>query len=191
MIDAESDTKKYIDILSTVDDGRDTSKIINWLTKSDFFTAPASTRFHLSEYGGLCHHSLNVYTRLRDIDSLMGIGIDRNSIVICGLLHDICKANFYETEKRNRKVNDKWEEYDAYTVNDKFPIGHGEKSVIIIQKYMELKAEEALAIRWHMGAYNMNFQDTQSLSNANKIHPLVLAMQMADQTASFWDEEGE
>jgi putative nucleotidyltransferase with HDIG domain len=168
--------------------GRLSEELENWLTSSDFFTAPASTRFHLSKPGGLCQHSINVYNRLRQINDSLGLEIDKSSVAVCGLLHDICKANFYSSEKRNRKVNGKWEEYDAYTVDDRFPIGHGEKSVIIIQKYMEITAQEALAIRWHMGAYNASYQDGCSISAACKMDKLVLALQMADQAATFWDE---
>lgn len=168
---------------------RDTSRIIAWLERSDFFEAPASYRHHLSIPGGLCAHSLNVQAELLGLNSNLSIGLDNDSVIICGLLHDICKANTFKAVKRNRK-NDagKWEEYDAYEIDDKFPVGHGEKSVIILQKYIDLTAEEVLAIRWHMGAYDASGIPLLQMSSAARISKLVLALQMADQVATFWKE---
>ena len=185
----EKNKTQFFDELSTVK--RDVSKLVEWLNKSDFFEAPASAKYHLAEKGGLCEHSLNVYTRLLSINREFLLEIDLDSIVITALCHDICKAYFYTTEKRNRKNEDtgKWEKYDAYTYADLFPIGHGEKSVIILQKYIDLSFAEALAIRWHMGAWNVtSFEETRMMGDACRMEKLVFALQMADQCASFWDE---
>ena len=110
-------------------------KFINYLeNQTDFFTAPASTKYHLSEKGGLLQHSLNVYECLIRLIDEYNINIDIASITICGLLHDICKANFYKQELKNVKVGATWTQQLQYVVDDQFPIGHGEKSVIILQQ---------------------------------------------------------
>jgi HD superfamily phosphohydrolase YqeK len=189
MIDKETNKETFLRTLQSIDEDRQTVSICDWLESSDFFEAPASTKYHLSEVGGLCLHSLNVLTRLQQINESMELGLSADSMIICALLHDLCKANFYATEKRNRKVDGKWEQYDAYMVDDKFPIGHGEKSVIILQKYIVLNAEEVLAIRWHMGAFGIGYQEGMALRAANEMNKLVFALQMADQCASYWDEK--
>jgi hypothetical protein len=190
MLPIEENRTRFIDELSAVDEKRDVSKLVAWLEKSDFFEAPASTRHHLDVKGGLCEHSLNVYARMLSLNECMGLELGLDSIAICALCHDICKAYFYGTEQRNRK-NDKgkWEKYDAYMIDDKFPIGHGEKSVIILQKYIDLSAAEALAIRWHMGAWSCTEMEKRTLGDACRKFPLVFALQMADQCAAFWDEK--
>lgn len=133
-------------------------KLLAWLETTDFFTAPASTRFHLSRPGGLVDHSVHVYERLDNLvtdeegypGSTFGedFTISDETIAICGLLHDICKANFYTVEMRNRKNEQgQWEKYPFYVVDDQLPYGHGEKSVYIISGFMKLTREEAMAIR--------------------------------------------
>ena len=123
-------------------------KLLAWLETTDFFEAPASTRFHLSRPGGLVEHSVHVYERLRALfiaekeraDLCAGItSQEEETIAICGLLHDVCKANFYTVEMRNRKNEQgQWEKYPFYVVNDQLPYGHGEKSVYIISSFMKL-----------------------------------------------------
>ena len=132
-------------------------KLLAWIESSDFFTAPASTRFHLSSPGGLLEHSLHVFERMKTIcanEATITPGFNEPSmetIAVCGLLHDICKANFYAVEMRNRKNDQgRWEQYPFYVVDDKLPYGHGEKSVYIISGFMRLSREEAtqtLALR--------------------------------------------
>lgn len=143
-------------------------KLLAWLETTDFFEAPASTRFHLSRPGGLVEHSVHVYERLRALfiaekeraDLCAGItSQEEETIAICGLLHDVCKANFYTVEMRNRKNEQgQWEKYPFYVVNDQLPYGHGEKSVYIISSFMKLSREEAMAIRWHMGFSDNDFK---------------------------------
>ena len=145
-------------------------KLLAWLETTDSFEAPASTRFHLSRPGGLVEHSIHVYHRLHDlyvserqraedqpfIELLNG---EEETIAICSLLHDICKANFYTVEMRNRKNEQgQWEKYPFYVVDDQLPYGHGEKSVYIISGFMKLTREEAMAIRWHMGFSDTDFK---------------------------------
>lgn len=166
------------------------NELENFLLESDFFRAPASTKFHLSVAGGLALHSWNVYKALEPIAAKHVPGVDPDSIVVCGLLHDICKANFYKPEMRNRK-NDRgqWESYACYGIEDKDPLGHGEKSVIILQRFIRLTDEEALAIRWHMGAWEAeSYSEKQALNAAIDKSPLTRALILADTFSTFFME---
>ncbi|MBO3281096.1 HD domain-containing protein [Intestinimonas butyriciproducens] len=179
-------------------------KLLAWLETTDFFTAPASTRFHLSRPGGLVDHSVHVYERLDNLvtdeegypGSTFGedFTISDETIAICGLLHDICKANFYTVEMRNRKNEQgQWEKYPFYVVDDQLPYGHGEKSVYIISGFMKLTREEAMAIRWHMGFSDTDFKGGGfSVGNAFGKFPLAVLTHIADLQATYLDEaEGE
>ena len=179
-------------------------KLLAWLETTDFFTAPASTRFHLSRPGGLVDHSVHVYERLDNLvtdeegypGSTFGedFTISDETIAICGLLHDICKANFYTVEMRNRKnEQSQWEKYPFYVVDDQLPYGHGEKSVYIISGFMKLTREEAMAIRWHMGFSDTDFKGGGfSVGNAFGKFPLAVLTHIADLQATYLDEaEGE
>lgn len=178
-------------------DGAD--DLLAWLEKSMFFTDPASTKHHLSEPGGLCRHSLNVYYRLKQFieaeaeRDIKYASISDETIAICGLLHDICKANFYAVEMRNRKNDQgRWEQYPFYVVDDKLPYGHGEKSVYIISGFMRLSREEAMAIRWHMGFSDNDFQGGgYSVGNAFDKFPLAVLLHIADLQATYLDETGD
>ena len=166
-------------------------KLLEWLMKSDFFTAPASTRFHGNYAGGLVEHSLNVYEALKE-DGL----VDRESetIAIVALLHDLCKVNFYKTEMRNVKNNDtgKWEQQPYYTISDQLPYGHGEKSVYIISGFMKLTREEAMAIRWHMGAFDDSAKGgSYALSSVFEQYPLALELHIADLRSTYLMESRE
>lgn len=174
-------------------------KLLAWIESSDFFAAPASTRFHLSSPGGLLEHSLHVFERMKAIcanEATITPGFNEPSmetIAVCGLLHDICKANFYAVEMRNRK-NDhgRWEQYPFYVVDDKLPYGHGEKSVYIISGFMRLSREEAMAIRWHMGFSDNDFQGGgYSVGNAFDKFPLAVLLHIADLQATYLDETGD
>lgn len=176
-------------------------KLLTWLETTDFFEAPASTRFHLSRPGGLVEHSIHVYERLRELvgferdyseQFMFGAGntISDETIAICGLLHDICKANFYKVEMRNRKNEQgRWEQYPFYVVDDQLPYGHGEKSVYVISGFMKLTREEAMAIRWHMGFSDNEFKAGGfAVGNAFEKFPLALLTHMADLQATYLDE---
>lgn len=178
-------------------------KLLAWLETTDFFEAPASTLFHLSRPGGLVEHSVHVYERLRALfiaekeraDLCAGItSQEEETIAICGLLHDVCKANFYTVEMRNRKNEQgQWEKYPFYVVDDQLPYGHGEKSVYIISGFMKLTREEAMAIRWHMGFSDTDFRGGGfSVGNAFGKFPLAVLTHIADLQATYLDEaEGE
>jgi hypothetical protein len=135
------------------------NELVKWLQdETDFFTAPASTQFHGNYEGGLLEHSMNV-TRfaLHNFNFIVKQKPEleefRESVILCALFHDVCKTNHYFMEKKWTKDEDnKWKDYIGYTVKDIFPLGHGEKSLYLISKYVRLTDAEAMAIRWHMGA---------------------------------------
>lgn len=174
-------------------------KLLNWIESTDFFEAPASTRFHLARPGGLVEHSVHVYERLQEIVELekgysdkfcLSSTVDGETIAVCGLLHDICKANFYDVEMRNRKnAQGQWEQYPFYVVNDQLPYGHGEKSVYIASGFMKLTREEAMAIRWHMGAFDDSVKGgSYAMGGAFEKFPLALLLHIADMQATYLDE---
>lgn len=173
--------ERFIELLkSTKRSGID--DLIKWLEQTDFFIAPASTRYHLSKESGLLEHSLNVYKVLLDDYYLEE---DMDSIIIVSLLHDICKANYYSVSERNVKREDGiWVKEPYYTVNDQLPLGHGEKSVMIIQKFIKLSDEEMAAIRWHMGAYEPK-ESYNTLGQAFSKYPLALMLHIADLKATY------
>ncbi len=171
------------------------AELFAYLGKSDFFTAPASSRFHLACNGGLCEHSVNVYSRLIEQDGAIykdqpsDIPYSDETLAIVSLLHDLCKVNIYKPDFRNVK-NDKgvWEKVPCYTIDEKFSYGgHGSKSVFIIQQFMKLTPQEACAINCHMGAYDRASGD-YSIGQAFEQTPLALMLSVADQYATFIDE---
>lgn len=154
-------------------------KLLEWLKSTDFFTAPASTRFHGAYPGGLVKHSLNVYYALLGNFNLRGLYSPQTQTIVA-LLHDVCKANYYAGE------------YPDYTVKDQIPMGHGEKSVYLVMKHMELTDDEALAIRWHMGAYDDAFRGgSRALNAAMERTPLVLELHYADMIATQREKNEE
>lgn len=170
------------------------SDLLFWLeNETDFFTAPASTRFHGAYAGGLAMHSIHVCQRLIHLCRTYNIG-NKESIAIVSLFHDVCKANFYGVEMRNRK-NEKtgrWEKVPFYTIQDQFPAGHGEKSVMLIQRFMPLTDEEIMAINWHMGfsdARAQGYAGMNAVSAAFEKYPLALLLHFADMQATYWDEK--
>lgn len=174
-------------------DGAD--KLLEWLEKSDFFTAPASTRRHNAFKGGLCQHSINVYKRfVKLLEMEFGENwqtkISPESVAIMGLLHDVCKVNTYVEDVKNVKVDGTWTQKPYYRVEDSLPYGHGEKSVYIISAFMKLSREEALAINWHMGEFDARVQNGSYLaSEVFYKYPICFLMHLADLTATYLDEE--
>lgn len=160
---------------------------------SDFFTAPASTRYHLAYEGGLVEHSLNVFKCLKDYlyrpkaRTDFGFQYSDESIAIVALLHDLCKMNVYQKTMRNVKdKNGVWQQVPSYEFNDMLPYGHGEKSVYIISGFMKLTREEAFAIRFHMGFSNTD--DKLNVGQAYEQFPLALALSIADMEATYFIE---
>lgn len=164
------------------------SKLLDWIETSDFFTAPASTRFHGSYQGGLLKHSLNVYKMLRQEveNSNVVLPISDQTIAIVSLLHDICKANFYKQSKRNVKVNGQWVEQDYFEIDEKFPCGHSEKSIIILQNFIHLNSDEIFAIRAHMGGFDTSVRGGEYfIGKIFEQCPLALLLHIADMKATY------
>ena len=169
-------------------------KLLDYLTNSsDFFTAPASGRRHSSYEGGLVAHSLNVFNRFKK-KIIMEYGEDYaniitdESIAIIALLHDLCKAEFYKLGSRNVKNEQtgQWEKVPFYSIEDKFPFGHGEKSVFLIERFMRLKVDEAIAIRWHMGGFDDAARGGSfAINNAFEKYPLLVKLHIADIEATY------
>lgn len=163
-------------------------ELLDWLQKTDFFTAPASTKYHCACSEGLVMHSLSVYDVLMekhfedDADNL-------ESFTICSLLHDLCKAQFYKVSSRNVKneATGAWEKQPYYMIEDSFPYGHGEKSVFLIERFMRLKIEEAMAIRWHMGGFDDS--TSYSMSQAYEKYPLAVKLHLADLESTYLREK--
>lgn len=130
--------------------------LVNYLMASDFFVAPCSTVFHLSEPGGLAKHSKHVFELLAEKIKRYNLTEEcpEVSVIICALGHDLCKTNFYIRTPKWTKENNQWIEREVWTVNDELPLGHGEKSLSILQDYIMLTPEEKKAIRWHMVAFD-------------------------------------
>lgn len=165
-------------------------QLLEFLEKSDFYTAPASTRFHGSKEGGLLEHSLKVYEILEQkvANNSLNYQTDEATIRIVALLHDICKTNFYKVDYRNAKNSlGVWEKVPYYAVEDTIPYGHGEKSVMMISEYIKLTNEEKYSIRWHMG-YTEPKEDYNTIGLAYKKYPLALLTHEADLEATcFFD----
>lgn len=190
---------KFIEIFKENVTRPGSDRLLAWLESTDFFTAPASTRFHLSRPGGLVEHSVHVYNRLLalcDMEAQTTPGFNAptlETMTICGLLHDVCKANFYAVEMRNRKNEQgKWEQYPFYVVDDPLPYGHGEKSVYILNGFIRLSREEAMAIRWHMGFSDNDYKGGGfGVGNAFEKYPLAVLLHLADLQATYLDETQE
>ena len=172
--------EEFIKLLKEINrEGMD--KLIEFLKNSDFFTAPASTRFHGNIEGGLMMHSMKVYEILKD-----KVKEDSDSVRIIALLHDICKTNFYKTDYRNAKNElGVWEKVPYYTIDDTIPYGHGEKSVMMISEFIKLTPEEKYAIRWHMGFTEPKELYT-TIGAAYKKYPIALLVHEADLEATYF-----
>ncbi len=163
-------------------------ELLDWMLKTDFFTAPASTKYHCACPEGLVMHSLSVFNTM--IEKHFEEGKDSlESFTICALLHDLCKAEFYKTSTRNVKNDEtgKWEKVPFYAIEDKFPYGHGEKSVFLIERFMRLKPAEAIAIRWHMGGFDD--ANGYSVSQAYEKYPLAVKLHLADLESTYLREK--
>lgn len=187
--------EKFIDIYNAYIKREGADKLLEWLTSpaSDFFTAPASTRYHNAWEGGLCAHSLNVYECLRDylgrekVKKEFGLLYSPESIAIVALLHDLCKVNIYKVSTRNVKDEfGRWKTVPYYEFDDQLPYGHGEKSVYMISAYMKLTREEAFAIRYHMGFSEEG--NARNVGAAFEKFPLALALSIADTEAAYYVE---
>lgn len=191
MLDIEGNKEEFLRIARENVKRDGLEELLKFLESTDFFTAPCSTKFHLAEKGGLCQHSLNVYDRLvRLATDEYGEDFNLETMTICSLFHDVCKCCYYKESTRNVKENGQWVEKPFYTVEDSLPYGHGEKSVYIINGYMRLTREEAMAINWHMGGFDARVQGgSQAYSEAYSRFPLCVLTHIADLEATYLDEQ--
>jgi hypothetical protein len=190
------DKETFVDLYRKHIKREGSEELLNYLlsSKSDFFDAPCSTRFHLSEPSGLVKHSLNVYECLKAylersrVKEIYGMDFSDETIAIVALLHDICKVNVYQKSTRNKKNDQgKWIQVPSYNFEDDLPYGHGEKSVYIISGFMRLTRDEAFAIRYHMG-FSGN-EETRNVGNAFSLYPLAFALSTADMEATYFLEK--
>lgn len=194
----QENKERFISIFNDKVQREGADKLLGYLCSDscDFFTAPASTRFHGAYEGGLCQHSLNVYDCLVDIMArprmreMYGVSYPDESLAIAALLHDLCKVNFYKLSYRNAKnALGKWESVPYFTIEDTLPYGHGEKSVYIVSGYMRLTRDEAFAIRYHMGFSTTD--DPGNVGKALEMFPLAFGLCCADMEASYFMEGTE
>ena len=173
-------------LLSVNREGMD--KLLEFIDATDFYTAPASTRFHGSYEGGLLEHSMKVYEILKEKvkHTPIEMEVSEDTLIISALLHDICKVKYYKVDYRNAK-NDRgeWEKVPYYTVDDTIPYGHGEKSVMMLTEYIKLTPEEKYAIRWHMG-FTEPKEQYSTISAAYKKYPLALLLHEADLESTYF-----
>ena len=191
-----TDRERFIDLYKTHIHRDGADKLLEYLDSpaSDFFTAPASTKFHNNVKGGLLQHSLNVYDCLVSYfasdrrKQLLGLeDVSDETLAVVALLHDLCKVNVYKESTRNQKdANGVWRQVPYYEFKDELPYGHGEKSVYIISGFMRLSREEAFAIRYHMGFSTED--DARNVGAAFEMFPLALALSIADTEATYYLE---
>lgn len=161
-------------------------KCISWLRSTDFYVAPSSTRYHDAFKGGLCKHTLNVVGNVKDLmklDKWKDL-VSLSSAILVALVHDWCKINLYESYTRNVKNEQTgvWEKQLAYKTKDDpmMNLGHGVSSMYLAQSFFKLSIDESLAIRWHMGEYNVADNEMNDLHRANEKYPIVQLLQFAD-----------
>ncbi len=196
MNDLEKDKAEFLEIYKSCINREGAEQLLEYLLSKncDFFTAPASAKYHSAFEGGLLRHSLNVYHCLKSylererVKDTYGLSYTDESIAIAALLHDLCKVNFYTVGFRNVKdESGVWQKVPTYEINDRLPYGHGEKSVYIISGYMKLTREEAFAIRYHMGFSGGD--DERNVGKAFGMFPLAVALSFADMEATFFIEK--
>jgi hypothetical protein len=183
--------EKFIEIFSEKIERKGSKELLKWLEGTDFFTAPASARYHCAKEAGLVEHSVRVYEVMRE--KHFDNEDNEETFAICSLLHDICKTNFYMVKSRNVKndITGFWERVPFYAVEDGFPYGHGEKSVFLIERFMRLKTHEAMAIRWHMGGFDDSVKGGSfSIGPAYEKYPLAVKLFLSDMESTYLREKG-
>jgi len=160
--------------------------LMKFLENSDFYTAPASGRYHSNFKGGLAIHSLNVYNIFNKKLDEYNITYPKDTKILVPILHDLCKVNNFTIDFRGKKnkATGKWDQVPYYKTEDLFPAGHGEKSVIRLQEFMKLTKDEALMIRWHMGGYEPK-ENYNYLNNSWAICKAGCLLHTADLEATY------
>jgi hypothetical protein len=197
--------QKYISLIASVE-RPGVHEYLAWLyEETDFYRAPASANGHGNYEGGLLEHSIEVFYNLISLTGRAPIILPQDSIKIIGLCHDVCKANFYKQSYKQQKqvgpdgeeligLNGKavWHTVPYFTIDDKEPLGHGEKSVIIMQRFIKLAPEELMAIRWHMGGFDdtaQTYAGSLALRKAFETYPIAALTHFADHFASLPTEK--
>lgn len=180
--------KRFVEICATIN-RPGMEDLMAWLERSDFYTAPASTRFHGNYTGGLLEHSLNVYDKLSGfVARYPELEISPETVAVTALFHDLTKVNYYTVSSRNVKddVTGAWHKEPFYKTEDRLPLGHGEKSVIILQSFIKLTRDEIVAIRWHMGSFDCAVKGGDyGMGNAFETYPLAVMTHLADMEATY------
>ena len=214
-MDIEENKKRFIELVQSIKRDCDKEGLIQFLKESDFFTAPASTKYHGAYEGGLCAHCLNVYDRLEAMafngtcynilieptDGPLKYEDFEDTLKIVALFHDISKTNFYEKFFANKKVysdsgskSDNGGRFDwvvetSYKVReskDRFIFGtHGQNSERIISSFIPLRTEESCAIINHHSVYDNPNLDITVIFNR---YPLLTLLHIADLYATYIDE---
>lgn len=184
--------QRYIELLKSTE-RKGIDEFIDYLeNETDFFIAPASTKFHCNYIGGLLEHSLNVYDNFKKLLEMKNVEFAEDSVIICSLLHDVCKSGSYVRETRNRKVNGQWESYEiwANTKRVEMPLPHSARSVRIIRNHIPLRFAEELTVFYHMGPYGgEDFEYRNMLKQVNNEYPFTTLFYAADLISSYIDEE--
>lgn len=187
--------KKYLAFLSQVD-REGIPDLVKYLEESDFFTAPGSTKYHNAYPGGLVEHSLLVCTHAMRLASIyLPDPKHHESIVLTSLTHDLCKINMYSQKShmvKNEGTGGIWTPERYYIIEDQFPYGHGEKSVLILQRFLKLTNDEIMAVRWHMGGFDDvagTYAGGMQLRSAAETYPLVILLHMADLASCYLEVE--
>lgn len=209
-INVTANTQRFNEIVNNTIHKQGIDKLMSYLASTDFYAAPASHRFHLSVPGGLVQHSLNVYDCLmaKKQSPFWGKILSQYSdetLALVTLFHDLCKINFYVPSTKNVKVYDPdkveiarqnkmqiksdsngyfyWDTVPSYEYDDKLPLGHGEKSVMMLMQFMRLSKDEIFAIRWHMG-FSEPKDQYMYCGAAMEMCPLIVAVHECDLEAS-------
>lgn len=164
--------------------------LIQWMEENGYFTAPCSTQHHLCKEGGLAEHSLNVVDFMEKMymSPFNQVKIPFDSLIICGLLHDIGKCGQYGKSyyvenyltKRDKEGNPIRSEAKPYTTNvDLFNVPHEVRSLCIVDRFIDLTEEEQFAIMYHNGMYG----DLKYQLNGRET-PLYMLLHFADMWAS-------
>ena len=185
-LNVEAQKQEFLDICHAEIKREGLDDLLAWLSKADFFTAPASTKYHGAYRGGLCQHAIDVYQYAKKMSFLLPEPPAEESLAIAALFHDICKVNFYKVEKRNQKINGEWQEIPVFVVDEKFHFGgHGSKSVFLVQQFMKLTTEEAAAINCHMGFSDGNPSAVRDVGNSWSQYKLGWLIHVADEAAAY------
>ena len=194
----ETPKQRFLSICNEKISRQGINDLLTWMSneeKCDFFTAPASSKFHSNFESGLCEHSIKVYEILLQLAKLYlseeEFQKKQESIAIIALFHDLCKANFYKKGSRNVKGEDgKWYAKEIWEIDEKVPLGHGEKSCMLLQQYMKLNPAELMAIRYHMGGFDNAVKGGDfAITNAFQYDKLIPLLHVADLISSYLFEE--